>query len=151
MRRPNVQFITFPRFIRMCLPAVMSLGGALSAGCVDTSVPEPVSAVAFCEELAALSCKVYWTCTDPTTREAQRPTLLANGIDIATDQPTCTTRLQAGCLQRPYTCGPDETYQEIKASLCVDSLRRLSCEAWLADDGQPLNCEKVCTSNSTNI
>ncbi|MDX2023655.1 MAG: hypothetical protein SF187_25680 [Deltaproteobacteria bacterium] len=139
------------RIQRVLVPTIaLTATVGFGSGCVDTSVPEPISAVAYCEGLAAIDCKVFWVCTEAAAREAQRPTLLASGIDIGTSEATCTANLKAGCAQKPFACGTNETFQESKASSCLDGLQRLACIDLRSSETQPLNCAKVCTSTLTS-
>lgn len=123
-----------------CLVGLVSL-----TGCVDTSIPRALSKQQFCEERTALDCKVYWSCMTMDQREAKRPKLAAMGKDIGVDQAACTKNLQALCLSKPFTCGQGLTFQEMKATLCINSLTALSCERWLREDTDVLGCDQVCS------
>jgi len=127
--------------VQIVAAGVIGLG---LGACVDTSSPGTLSSQGFCEEQASVQCEKYYTCLSEAERLTRSSTLLAEGQDIGTTQSACSQNLKGLCVTKPFKCEAGQTFQEMKAFLCADSLQRLSCQDWAAGRGELIGCDKVC-------
>jgi hypothetical protein len=134
-----------PRFVGNKQSVVFGVLGLALAACVDTSVPGTLTPQGFCEEQASVQCLRYYSCLTEADRQTKRPDLLAAGLDIGTSQSTCAQNLKGLCVTKPFKCKTGTTFQEMKASVCADSLSGVSCQDWQDGKGDPIVCDKVCT------
>jgi hypothetical protein len=115
------------------------------AGCIDTSTPSTLNAAQFCEEDAEITCQKTYSCFSAEEREPLRRFLLGEGKDIGSTEASCTANMKGLCVTKPFRCEPGNTFQEMKARLCADSLDRLTCDEWIKGGTPLVGCDKVCS------
>lgn len=135
-------------YVPRALAAVAAGMGAMLAitGCVDVSPGPSLTKAEYCEARAELDCRVYWTCFDIGLREQTRAELALRGLDIGASRAQCETNLKAACATKPFACGANETFQEMKAGACIAGLETLSCQDWNGDNSDSIAaCRLICT------